>query len=100
LSPDDKNVAFWLDLNHAEGNPRQQELAVLNLQTQSTTTLCLSDTETPAHPIWSPDSKYLVTNVYQDSMTSIVLINRDKNIATVVGWGDKYAKGWMRKYND
>jgi len=96
LSPDEKQVAFWLNLNFLEGDSRQ--LAILDMATGAITNLCLAGGDAKIAPIWSPDSHSLAVSVYHDATRSIetFIVDIENNSAFKLG-DDIQAEGWMTK---
>lgn len=98
LSPNEKYVAFWLNLDYQLRNSRsRRELAILDIGTGDVTNLCLSDTGTPFQPIWSSDGKYLIVNLAggNNIKTNVVLIDLERNIGHTILWGGSIAKAWL-----
>jgi WD40 repeat protein len=61
LSPDEKQLAFWLDTNDNQEYPTNgAEIAILDLETHQITRTCVYRYD-PVYrpPVWSPDGRYL-----------------------------------------
>ncbi len=100
LSPDEKLIAFWLNLEYQPGDQdANRTLAILNIETGKVVDLCFADGgKTSIPPVWSPDGKYLVVSRYaprenKDVHSDSVLIDLEQNLAinvgeniVVVGW--------------
>jgi WD40 repeat protein len=100
LSPDEKHVAFWLNLNYKPGDLyAERKLAILNTKTGEITDLCIAGGATPTPPIWSPDGKHLVVSRYYvtgDALTDALLIDLENNQGVKIA-NNVIAKGWLVK---
>jgi hypothetical protein len=67
LSPDEINLAFWLDTGFGDGDYDWQ-LAVLNITSGDVNTYCVfaGDARWPFPPIWSPDGDGLMVTQYDE----------------------------------
>jgi hypothetical protein len=98
LSPDGKKIAFWLKLRPSLYE--EQQLAVLDLETQQVTNYCVPGSyqgDAPS-PLWSLDGRYLtVQNQYKPNAGWVILIDIQQGWATQVaelipnGW----PAGWL-----
>ncbi|MBN2116318.1 MAG: hypothetical protein JW730_07100 [Anaerolineales bacterium] len=98
LSPDGRKIAFWLQLRPSL--QEEQQLAVLDLETQQVTDYCVPGSlhlDAPS-PIWSLDSRYLaVQNQYEPNAGRVILVDTQQKWAVQLteivpnGW----PAGWM-----
>lgn len=99
LSPDQKHVAFWLNLDYKlRDSSSERELTILDINTREVTSLCLSTKGTLYEPIiWSPDGKYLIVTLEGSQSNSIVLIDLEKGFASRLFRGNRVAIAWLSK---
>lgn len=98
LSPDGKKIAFWLETRPS--SYKEQQLAVLDLETQQVTNYCIpgSYQGNAPSPVWSLNSRYLaVHNQYKPNAGRVILVDAQDGWAAQVaeltpnGW----PAGWM-----
>jgi hypothetical protein len=99
LSPNNKKVAFWLNLNYkaADRNAFRQ-LAVLDIASGEVTNLCLPGGDFPYPPVWSMDEKYLLATVSNTAQneSKVYLIDLENNKAKIVA-ENAIAVAWLIK---
>jgi hypothetical protein len=85
ISPDEKKVAFWLNLDFPEDT--FQELAVLDIESGDITNLCLDGGDLNIQPVWSYDQNYLAVTVYSIATRSskVYIIDLNRNFAYQLG---------------
>lgn len=97
-SPDDSSIAFWYSDGKAE------QLGVIDAYTGGVALLCITGEERRAGiyqtrlPVWSPDSKKLVVESWQDNQHSdknrLILVDLEQSIAVQIG-ENLIVEGWM-----
>jgi hypothetical protein len=97
LSPDEKSIAFWLNMNYSfrDRNP-QTELVILNLLTNKFTSLCIKGGDYPLTPVWSPQSDYLIASIsdYSSDKTTSYIVNLNNYDAYPLK-ENGYVYGWL-----
>jgi hypothetical protein len=109
-SPDGRYVAFWLSTNVPS---ETANLAVLDTETSTVDLYCEEVDPFPyrmgenntlgyayyqvnsAHPIWSPDNKYLLIENYQEFKSSTYLIDLQSHSITRIA-DDARPVGWLK----
>lgn len=89
LSPDETQIAFWMDDGQGMGEGLQ--LAVLNMNTDQVTNYCISGA---GYPIWSPDSTQLLVLTTEQEAYSTILVDLDQKIAALIA-EETEPQGWM-----
>lgn len=100
LSPDESQLAFWLERNNGE-ELSQVTLAVLDLETGEATDTCIEygydSAVTITSPTWSPDSSKLVISAEYgevENEVGLVLIDLEDHIAFQLP-SDWNPTGWL-----
>ncbi len=100
LSPDEKQIAFWLNLNYEAGDLNaDRKLAILDVATGEITNLCLAGGASPYPPIWSPDGNYLAVSRYYvagNILSDVVFVDLKQGDATKID-ENTIATGWLVK---
>lgn len=96
LSPDGKNIAFWLGIGPSSDS--KNSLAVLNIETDQVTNYCITGpTEYGglSYPVWSPNSRYLAIAHWDETASPWTVL-----VDTWQGWAANLAQdvtpeGWI-----
>lgn len=92
LSPDGHYLAFGLSHEHDPDPYSSKELIILNLQTLETVNTCIKFD----HPVWSPDSRYLAVQYWDDTQKQsfMAVVDPDQ------GWAVKVFTDYSDKYKN
>jgi len=103
-SPDERYVAFWLNIDVPPDHRQkfgQQNLAVLDTHTLQVTNYCLpgdfstSRARLVSAPIWSPDGRQLlVENRYAEKVSRVIWVDVTENVAAQIA-DNMEPIGWM-----